>query len=114
MERMFVDPETGNIHPESYYHKKNIDLDTLIEAVSKGKQGTIFIVIPENVSRMKVRDMRVIELIKNFVGSLVERIEDTDDEEEAEVLKKAVNDISMGMMKNLAEMGMEKGIDTIH
>ena len=81
MERMFVDPETGDIHPESYYHKQNIDLATVIEAVLFDNELG-FVIIPENVPRMKVRHNAVFELFKEFMMNLSVLFTNVDDEQE--------------------------------
>lgn len=113
MERMFVDPETGDIHPESYYHKQNIDLATVIETVKDG-DSLGFILIPENVPRMKVRSNAVFELIKEFILSLAAKFSDTEDEDEREELREVGYMISLAMLKNLEQIKLEQQSNSIH
>ena len=83
MEKMYMDPYTGDIHPESYYRRENIDLDCVIEA-HKMPDGIVFDINPENIERMEFKDIAVIELIANFTRTLALHAMETDDPEEAE------------------------------
>lgn len=113
MERMYIDPATGDIHPESYYHEENIDLATVIEAIDEdGALG--FVIIPENVGRMRVRADVVFEIFKTFMLSLHEVMEKSDDEEEKERVRAAGALVSINMLKNLAEMQMEGNRADLH
>lgn len=113
MERLFIDPATGDIHPESYYHAENIDLATVIEAVDE-EGGLGFIIIPENVGRMRVRSDVVFEIFKTFMLSLTAAMEQADDDEECERLRQTGHLVSINMLKNLAEMQMEGNRADLH
>lgn len=114
MERMFVDPETGDIHEESYYHKQNIDLATVIEAVREG--DTLgFVIIPENVPRMKVRHDAVFELFKEFMSHLTVQFVNAEDENEKEALREAGVMVSLAMVRNINEIeAEERGNASLH
>lgn len=107
MERMFVDPETGDLHPESYYHRENIDLATVIEAVHEGN-ALGFVIIPENVPRMKIRHDAIFELMKEFMMSLTEKFVSSNDEDEKENLREVGVIISLAMVRNIKEIEMEE------
>lgn len=114
MERMFVDPETGDIHPESYYHKQNIDLATVIEAVLYGSELG-FVIIPENVPRMKVRHDAVFELFKEFMMNLTTEFTKADNEEQREAIREAGAIVSLAMVRNLKEIeAEERGSANLH
>lgn len=114
MERMFVDPETGDIHPESYYHKQNIDLATVIEAVLYGSELG-FVIIPENVPRMKVRHDAVFELFKEFMMNLTVEFTKADNKEQREALREAGALVSHAMVRNLKEIeAEERGSANLH
>ncbi len=107
MERMFVDPATGDLHPESHYHRENIDLATVIEAVHEG--NTLgFVIIPENVPRMKVRNDAVFELFKEFMMILTVQFNNTEDDDEREALREAGALVSHAMVRNIREIEMEE------
>jgi hypothetical protein len=113
MERMFVDPATGDIHPESYYHRENIDLATVIEAVREG--DTLgFVIIPENIQRMKIRHDAVFELMKEFMINLTEKFLTADDDAEKESLREVGVMISLAMVRNLQEMQGEERRSNLH
>ena len=107
MERMFVDPETGDIHEESYYHKQNIDLATVIEAIREGDELG-FVIIPENVPRMKVRHDAVFELFKEFMSHLAYKFINAEDEEEKENLREVGVMVSLAMVRNIKEIEAEE------
>ena len=113
MERLFIDPATGDINPESYYHKQNIDLATVIEAVDE-EGGLGFIIIPENVGRMRVRSDVVFEIFRTFMLSLTEAMQQSEDEDEREHLRQTGHLVSINMLKNLAEMQMEGNRADLH
>ena len=113
MERMFVDPETGDMHPESYYHKQNIDLATVIEAVLDGDHLG-FVIIPENVPRMKVRHDAIFELFKEFMMGLTHQFVNAEDEKEKESLREVGVLISLAMVRNLQEMQGEERRANLH
>ena len=112
-ERMFVDPDSGDMHPESYYHKENIDHATVIEAVLEGDHLG-FIIIPEHVPRMRIRHQAVFELMKSFAFSIANRFVNSDDEEERESLHEVGIMLSVVMLKNVKEMEMERGDSNLH
>ena len=107
MERMFVDPETGDIHPESYYQRENIDLATVIEAIRHGDELG-FVIIPENVPRMKVRHDAIFELFKEFMTHLTIKFINAEDIVEKENLREAGVLISLAMVRNIREIEMEE------
>lgn len=114
MERMFVDPETGDLHPESYYQRENIDLATVIEAVLFDNELG-FVIIPENVPRMKVRHNAVFELFKEFMMNLSVQFTNADDEQEREALREAGSLVSLAMVRNIREIEMEeRGSANLH
>ena len=114
MERMFVDPETGDIHPESYYQRENIDLATVIEAVLYGNELG-FVIIPENVPRMKVRHNAIFELFKEFMMNLTTEFAKADDEEQKEALREAGTLVSLAMVRNIREIEEEeRGSANLH
>ena len=114
MERMFIDPETGDIHPESYYHRENIDLATVIEAVRYGNELG-FVIIPENVPRMKVRHNAIFELFKEFMMNLTIEFSKADDEEQKEALREAGTLVSRAMVRNIREIEEEeRGSANLH
>jgi len=113
MERMFVDPETGDMHPESYYHKQNIDLATVIEAVLDGDHLG-FVIVPENVPRMKVRHDAVFELFKEFMMGLTQQFVSSQDQEEKDSLREVGVMISLAMVRNLQEIDSEERRGNLH
>jgi len=113
MERMFIDPATGDIHPESHYHRENIDLATVIEAIHEGNHLG-FLIIPENVPRMKVRHAAIFELFKQFMMGLTHQLENAEDEEVKESLREVGNMISLAMVRNLQEIDSEERRANLH
>lgn len=86
MGRMFVDPATGDMHPESYYRMENVDLDTVLEAFEiDGVFG--FDIRVENIERMDIRHPAVIEIFALFVASLLEMSMKSEDPDEREKLE---------------------------
>ena len=113
MDRMFLDPQTGDMHDERWFRMQDIDLDTVIEAVDM--DGNLaFIIIPENVPRMKIRSPKVVELMKQFMFGLINRMDETEDKNEREQLRKVGRDISLLMLFNLAEMKKEQNNEDFH
>lgn len=113
MDRMFIDPATGEMHDERWFRMQDIDLDTVIEAVEvDGNLGFYF--VPENITRMKIRNEIVINLISHFTGAILERMNETDDEEEREQLREIGKKICTVMMFNLAELEKEKNHADFH
>ena len=114
MERMFIDPETGEIHPESYYIRKNVKITTVIEAV-KVNDRIEFVIIPEDVVLMKVRNQAVFEMFRDFVMDITRRFAETEDDEEREGLREVGSMISVAMMRNIEEMQKEwRGGASLH
>jgi hypothetical protein len=115
MNRMFIDPATGEMHDERWFRMQDIDLDTVIEAIEVDDDGNLgFVIIPENITRMKVRDEMVISLISQFTGAILERMNETDDEDEREQLREIGKRICTVMMFNLAELEKEKNHADFH
>lgn len=108
MERMFLDPETGNIYPESYYRHENIDLATVIETVRHGDNELGFVIIPENVIRMRVRNDTVFQIFGEFLEDLAMRFSEMPDDEERERIREIGAFVSHHVMKNVEEMEREK------
>lgn len=101
-ERVFLNPLDGEIHPESYYRRENIDLDCVIEAVSLN--GAIaFDIVPDRLERMEFRSLDAIQLIAHFVAGLAEHASITDDPEEARELAETASYVSKVMMKKLKQ-----------
>ena len=99
MERMFVDPETGDIHEESYYHKQNIDLATVMEYIEvDGAFG--FDIQVENIERMDIRAPEVFAIFAHFVAAVLEQSMQAD-EEEREALQGIAAYVSKVMMKKM-------------
>lgn len=113
MNRMFIDPATGEMHDERWFRMQDIDLDTVIEAVEvDGNLGFYF--VPENITRMKIRNEIVIDLISHFTEAIFERMNETDNEDEREQLREIGKKICTVMMFNLAELEKEKNHADFH
>ena len=113
MDRMFIDPATGEMHDERWFRMMDIDLDTVIEALEEnGNLGFFF--IPANITRMKIRSEIVINLISHFTEAIFERMNETDDEDEREMLREIGKRICTVMMFNLAELEKEKNHEDFH
>lgn len=113
MERMFVDPETGAIHPESYYQRQNVDLATVIEVIRDGEQLG-FIINPEDIPRMKVRSQPVFEMFKEFARDIVRKAQESKNEEEVEEYLEVGFMLSIMMLKNIKEMEEERNGESLH
>ena len=99
MERMFVDPATGDLHPESYYHRENIDLATVMEYIEvDGSFG--FDIQVENIERMDIRAPEVFAIFAHFVSAILEQSMQADDEER-ETLQGIAAYVSKVMMKKM-------------
>jgi len=104
MGRQFIDPATGDLHDESYYHKHNIDLATVLEYVElDGVVG--FDIKVENIERMDVQAPEVFAIFADFTAALVQRSFETDDDKEREDLQGIAAYISKVM---LGKLGYEK------
>jgi len=103
MAREFVDPATGELHPESYYHKHNIDLATVIECVvCDGAFG--FDIKIENIERMDVRAPEVFGIFAHFCASLVERSAKIDDDDERDKLQSIAAYVTKVMLEKLGHV----------
>jgi hypothetical protein len=101
MERMFVDPETGDMHPESYYHQENIDLATVIEAIEiDGRFG--FKIDVENIERMNVKHPAVFAIFSKFVSDLLSMAVETDDENMRDNLVETMHYVSNVMLEKMS------------
>lgn len=100
-ERMFLYPLDGEIHPESFYIRENIDLCCVIEA-HKMPDGIAFDINPENIEHMQFRDIAVIELIADFTKTLAVHAMETDDPEVAEHCGSIAAYVSRIMMEKLS------------
>jgi len=99
--RFFLNPQDGEIYPESWYHQQNIDLACAIEAVTiKGE--LVFDIVPENLERMEFSDVAVISLIADFARTLAIYAMETDDPEEAEQCGSTAAYVSRIMMEKMS------------
>ena len=114
MSRMFIDPATGEMHDERWFRMQDIDLDTVIEAVKIDDGDLAFVIIPENITRMKVRDEMVISLISQFTGAILERMNETDDEDEREQLREVGKTVCTAMMSHIADAEREDNGENLH
>ena len=114
MDRMFIDPATGEMHDERWFRMRDIDLETVIEAVKIDDGDLAFVIIPENIKRMKVRDAVVTSLIAQFTEAVLLRMHESDDEDEREQLREIGKKICTVMMFNLAELEKEKNHADFH
>jgi len=101
-ERVFLNPMDGELHPESYYHRENIDLDCVIEAVNLDGQ-LAFDIVPDRLERMEFKSIDAIQIIAHFVGGLAQTALNTDDPEEAQELAELATYVSKVMMKKLKQ-----------
>lgn len=106
-EREFLNPKDGEIYPESWYHRENIDLSCAIEAHRVG-EGIAFDIRPENIERMEFDDFHVIALIAQFAMALATRAAETDDPEEAEECGSIAAYVSRIMMEKLSGIAMAR------
>lgn len=106
-ERHFLNPYDGEIYPESHYHRENIDLSCVIEALQVG-DSVVFDICPENIERMEFKDIFVIELIADFARTLAIYAMETDDPKEAEQCGSVAAYVSRIMMEKLSGMKMAR------
>ena len=107
MERMFLNPVDGEIYPESWYHKENIDLSCVIEALQMG-DSVVFDICPENIERMEFKNIFAIELIADFARTLAIYAMETDDPKEAEKCGSVAAYVSRIMMEKLSGQKMAR------
>lgn len=100
MERQFLDPVTGELHPESYYRKENIDLDTVLEFFQL-EDAFGFDIKIENIERMDVQAPEVFSIFANFTAMLVEKSMEVDSDEEREELQSIAAYVSKVMLEKL-------------
>ena len=100
MERMFLNPVDGEMHPEWWYAQKGISLDQVIE-VFDSDNGLIFDIIPENLEKMTFKDQQVLDMIASFVTTLAIKAAESEDAEEAEECASVAGYISKIMMEKL-------------
>jgi len=105
--RFFLNPQDGEIYPESWYHQQNIDLACAIEAVTI-EGGLAFDIVHENLERMEFADVAVISLIADFARTLAIRAMETDDAEEAAECGSVAAYVSRIMMDKLSNAPMTK------
>ena len=106
-ERMFLNPYDGEIYPESWYHRENIDISCAIEAVLI-HGGLAFDIKPENIERMEFKNINVIELIAQFTSHLAQHAMELDDPEEAAECASVAAYVSRIMMDKLSNAPMTK------
>lgn len=105
-ERMFVDPVTGDMHPESWYHRENVDLATVIEChLIDGNLA--FDVNLQNLNRLNVQAPEVFNMFAHFCAALVEESLQTEDDEEREHLQATAAYVSRVMMSKLGVVPTE-------
>jgi len=114
MSRMFIDPATGEMHDERWFRMQDIDLDTVIEAVKIDDGDLAFVIIPQNIKRMKVRDAAVTSLIAQFTEAVLLRMHESDDEEERKWLRETGMLVCAAMMLNIAEAEREGSGENLH
>lgn len=101
MERMFINPVDGEIYTESHYRMENIDLDTVIEVMDVGPEGTGVHIDISKIERMDVRAEPVFRLFAEFVLGIAEQAANSEDPEEQQVLMETAAYVSRVMMKKL-------------
>jgi hypothetical protein len=101
MERMFINPVDGVMYPESHYRMENIDLDTVIEVMDVGSEGTGVHIDISKIERMDVQAEPVFRLFAEFVLGLAEQAANTDDLEEQQILMETAAYVSRVMMAKL-------------
>ena len=102
MERMFVDPYSGDMLTESELIQNNIDFDTMLE-VFDSDDGLVFDIIPENLEKMRFKDHRVLKLLAEFARTLAVKSFESDDPEEAEEWASTAAYVSKVMMEKLTD-----------
>ena len=103
MERHFMDPVTGDIHPESHYQRENIDLATVLEVFEDN--GVIgFDIRVDNIERMDVQHPAVFHVIAMFVITLQQMADETDDENERHALLSNAAFVSKVMLSKVQEV----------
>jgi len=105
--RFFLNPQDGEIYPESWYHQQNIDLACAIEAVTI-EGGLAFDIVPENLERMEFYDIAVINLIADFAKTLAINAMESDNPEEAAECASVAAYVSRIMMDKLSGEPMAK------
>jgi hypothetical protein len=99
-DKMFIDPATGDMLPEGWYHKQNIDLATVIECVEV-PGGLGFDIRLENIERMDVKTPKMFRIFAHFCATLIAQAMQEDDDKEREELQAIAAYISHVMMKKL-------------
>ena len=107
MERMFVDPYSGDMKTESELIQDNIDFDTMFE-VFDSDNGLIFDIVPENLEKMRFKDHKVLKLLTEFARTLAVRAFESDDPEEAEEWASTAAYVSKVMMEKLTDKKFPK------
>ena len=107
MERMFVDPYSGDMLTESELIQNNIDFDTMLE-VFDAEDGLVFDIIPENLEKMRFKDHRVLKLLSEFARTLAVKAFESDDPEEAEEWASTAAYVSKVMMEKLTDKKFQK------
>ncbi|MGA0128434.1 MAG: hypothetical protein ACO3I1_03995 [Burkholderiales bacterium] len=83
--RNFIDPATGDVHPESFYESRGVSLDSLIEVVGEGEYSTIKIDI-ENFDKLDIKSGKVIHLLREVCLCMAKQADETTDPEEREII----------------------------
>jgi hypothetical protein len=101
-ERMFVDPETGDMHPESYYRMENIDLDTLLEAVEMDGDLAFEIKV-QNLERMNIKHPVVFAIFADFCQSMREAAEQAESDDDRETFENVAAYTARVMLQKLGK-----------
>lgn len=111
MERMFLNPENGEIRPESHYLNENIDLDCLIEKIDSG-DGTMGFIIPEaNIDRYRVRCDKVYMIFKVTTFKMLQDAVSSTDKEEIKRIRRVLVKIADAMLRNMREQEEEEAAE---
>lgn len=97
--RMFIDPKTGDPHPESYYTAKGIPLDTVIEMFPVG-DGVGFDINVDNIPKMDIQAPEVFGIFADFCAHLLNSSLEAD-EDEAEEMQTLAGYIGKLMMEKM-------------
>lgn len=106
MERLFLNPENGEVHPESHWVNENIDLACLIEKIEvDGEMG--FVIHEGDIDRYRVRCDEVFAIFKMITFNMMKDIANTDDEEKIDLLRRGLVKIATAMLRNMKEQEEE-------
>lgn len=101
-ERMFVDPATGDMHPESYYRMENIDLDTLLEAVEMDGDLAFEIKV-HNIERMNIQHPVVFAIFADFCQSMQQAAVEAESDDDRETFENIAAYTARVMLQKLGK-----------